>query len=201
VTNQFLNAQVYANSMLLLAQKPAGDGQAGGSAEFKDQVSDENGLTVNVKRPPRFMDKKDGTAALAAQDLIVGTGPLTVDQYSKVHISVGDIEYVSSFNALLKNETMKSAASTLAHSVDKFLASKTLLFHSWVAGAKDNTQDSKNATDPTKAIPSAAAAMAAKTRLACRRARPHVRPQRRGALCGRREDGRRLAGQLHAQRE
>jgi hypothetical protein len=32
--------------------------------QFKDQVTDENGLTVNVKRPPRFIDKKDGTAAL-----------------------------------------------------------------------------------------------------------------------------------------
>jgi hypothetical protein len=164
VTNQFLNAQVYANSMLLLLKNQLVMGRLV-DGQFKDQVSDENGLTVNVKRPPRFVDKKDGTAALAAQDLIVGTAPLTVDQYSKVHISVGDIEYVSSFNALLKNETMKSAASTLAHSVDKFLAGKTLLFHSWVAGAKDNTQDSKNATDPTKVIPSAAAAMAAHTRL------------------------------------
>jgi hypothetical protein len=162
--NQFLNAQVYANSMLLLLKNQLVMGRLV-DGQFKDQVSDENGLTVNVKRPPRFLDKKDGTANLAAQDLIVGTGPLTVDQYSKVHISVGDIEYVSSFNALLKNETMKSAASTLAHSVDKFLASKTLLFHSWVAGAKDSTQDSKNATDPTKAIPTAAAAMSAKTRL------------------------------------
>jgi hypothetical protein len=41
--------------------------------------------------------------------------------------------------------------------VDKFLAGKTLKFHSWVAGGKAGTQDSKNATDPTKAITNAAA--------------------------------------------
>jgi hypothetical protein len=74
---------------------------------------------------------------------VTGTAPVTVDQYSKVHISVGDIEYVQSYNALMQNETMKSAASTLAHSVDKFLAGKTLKFSSWVQGA--NTTDATNA--------------------------------------------------------
>src|SRR5581483_5636603 len=107
--------------------------------QFKDQVTDENGLTINVKRPPRFIDKKDGTANLAAQDLVVGSAPVAVDQYSKVHISVGDIEYIQSYNALMQNETMKSAASTLAHSVDSFIASQTLKFASWVAGGAAGT--------------------------------------------------------------
>lgn len=132
--------------------------------QFKDEVTDENGLTINVKRPPRFLDKKDGTANLAVQDLVVGTAPLTVDQYSKVHISVGDIEYVQSYNALMQNETMKSAASTLAHSVDKYLTSQFLKFNSWVAGGSP-TQGSKNATDPTIAISSPSQAMGAHTRL------------------------------------
>src|SRR5690242_9130495 len=99
------------------------------NGEFKNQVTDENGLQTSVKRPPRFIDKKDGTAALAAQDIVTGSVPVAVDQYSKVHISVGDIEYVSSYNALMQNETMKSAASTLAHSVDSFLQSKVKGFH------------------------------------------------------------------------
>src|SRR5258708_5239578 len=110
VTNQFLNNQVYANVMLLLLKNQLVFGRLV-DGQFKDQVTDENGLTVNIKRPPRFIDKKDGTANLAAQHLIVGSAPVTVDQYSKVHISVGDIEYIQSYNALMQNETMKSAAS------------------------------------------------------------------------------------------
>lgn len=164
MNNQFLNAQEYANVMLLLLKNQLVMGKLV-DGQFKDEVSDENGLTINVKRPPRFIDKKDGTANLAVQDLVVGTAPLTVDQYSKVHISVGDIEYVQSFNALMKNETMKSAASTLAHSVDKYLTSQFSKFHSWVAGGLNSEQDSINATDPTQPIRSPNAAMAAHTRL------------------------------------
>lgn len=162
MANQFLNAQEYANVMLLLLKNSLVHGRLV-DGQFKDQVTDENGLTVNIKRPPRFVDKKDGTAALAAQDIVTGTAPVTVDQYSKVHISVGDIEYITSFNSLMQNETMKSAASTLAHSVDKFIASQTLKFHSWVAG--NATTGGVDATDPTKKIASSAQAMAAHTRL------------------------------------
>lgn len=165
MANQFLNAQEYANVMLLLLKNQLVFGRLV-DGQFKDQVTDENGLTVSIKRPPRFIDKKDGTANLATQDLVVGSAPVTVDQYSKVHISVGDIEYVSSYNALMRNETMKSAASTLAHSVDKFIAGQTLKFPSWVAGVSANTGNAAgNATDPTKAIASAAQAMGAHTRL------------------------------------
>lgn len=163
MNNQFLNAQEYANVMLLLLKNQLVMGKLV-DGQFKDEVTDENGLTINVKRPPRFLDKKDGTANLAVQDLVVGTAPLTVDQYSKVHISVGDIEYVQSYNALMQNETMKSAASTLAHSVDKYLTSQFLKFNSWVAGGSP-TQGSKNAVDPTIAISSPSQAMGAHTRL------------------------------------
>ena len=96
---------------------------------------------------------------------MTGTMPVTVDQYSKVHIAIGDIEYVQSFNALMKNESMKSAASTLAHALDKFVASQTLLFHSWVAGQVASAGGSTNAYDPTKGIASSAEAMGAHTRL------------------------------------
>lgn len=165
MANQFLNAQEYANVMLLLLKNQLVFGRLV-DGQFKDQVTDENGLTVSIKRPPRFIDKKDGTANLAAQDLVVGSAPVTVDQYSKVHISVGDIEYVSSYNALMRNETMKSAASTLAHSVDRFLAGQTLKFASWVAGVSANTGTAAgNSTDPTKAIANASQAMGAHTRL------------------------------------
>lgn len=163
MTNAFLNAQEYANVMLLLMKNQLVFGRLV-DGQFKDQVTDQNGLTINVKRPPRFIDKKDGTANLAAQDIVTGTAPVTVDQYSKVHISVGDIEYVTSFNALMKNETMKSAANTLANSVDSFIAGQTLKFASWVAGGDVGTGGT-NASDPTKLIKSPAQANGAHTRL------------------------------------
>lgn len=162
MANQFLNAQEYANVMLLLLKNHLVHGRLV-NGEFKDQVTDENGLTVNVKRPPRFIDKKDGTAALAAQDIVTGTAPVTVSEYSKVHVSVGDIEYITSFNSLMQNATMKSAASTLANSVDSFISGLTLKFHSWVAG--NATTGGIDAVDPTKKIATAAQAMAAHTRL------------------------------------
>lgn len=164
MANQFLNAQEYANVMLLLLKNQLVFGRLV-DGQFKDQVTDENGLTVSVKRPPRFIDKKDGTANLAAQDLVVGSAPVAVDQYSKVHISVGDIEYVSSYNALMRNETMKSAASTLAHSIDKFIADQTLKFSSWVAGVDANTATpAGNAVNVTPIL-NPSQAMGAHTRL------------------------------------
>ena len=164
VSNQFLNAQEYANVMLLLLKNQLVFGRLV-DGQFKDEVTDENGLTINVKRPPRFVDTKDGTANLVLQGLIVGSAPVTVNQYSKVHISVGDIEYVQSYNALMQNETMKSAAVTLAQSIDKYIASQTLNFASWVAGAAPASGGSSNATDPTKGIESSQEAMGAHTRL------------------------------------
>lgn len=166
MSNQFLNAQEYANVMLLLLKNQLVFGRLV-DGQFKNEVTDENGLTVSIKRPPRFIDKKDGTAALATQDILTGSMPVTVDQYSKVHISVGDIEYISSYNALMQNATMKSAAVTLAQSIDRFIATKTLSFNSWVAGGTPgvNANIYLNSTDPTQAIKSPGQAMAGHTRL------------------------------------
>lgn len=166
MANQFLNAQEYANVMLLLLKNQLVFGRLV-DGQFKNEVTDENGLMVSVKRPPRFIDKKDGTATLAVQQVVIGSSPVAVDQYSKVHISVGDIEYVSSFNALMQNATMRSAASTLAHSIDRFIAGKTTRFHSWVAGGDPalNAVLAGNATDPTVAVRTPGQAMAAHTRL------------------------------------
>lgn len=103
---------------------------------FTDQVTDENGLSISVKRPPRFI-AKDG-AALATQDIVTGSETVAVDQYKNVHISIGDLEYVQSYNQLMKDETMMSAASELAHNVDAFLHGKFLDFFSWVGTAGNN---------------------------------------------------------------
>lgn len=162
--NQFLNATVYAKSMLLLLKNNLVTGRLV-DGQFKDQVTDENGLSINVKRPPRFAmnDSSQQSAALAVQDLLTGSVNIAVNQYAKVHISIGDIEYVSSYNALMQNETMKSAASTLAHQIDKFLQTQTLGFNSWVAG--NATTGGVDVVDPTKPFASAAQAMSLETRL------------------------------------
>ena len=147
--------------MLLLAKNQLVFGRLV-DGQFKDQVTDENGLSINIKSPPRFI-ANDG-ATLQAQDLVVGNVNVAVTQYKNVHISVGDLEYVESFNSLMQNETMKSAASTIAHAVDSYIAGLTLGFHSWVAGTAPGTV-SGNASDPSKMIASPAQAMAAHTRL------------------------------------
>lgn len=162
MNNQFLNAQEYANVMLLLLKNQLVFGRLV-DGQFKDQVTDENGLVINVKRPPRFIATSGAT--LQAQNIVTGSVPIAVDQYKNVHISIGDLEYVQSYNALMQNETMKSAASTLAHDVDKFIANKTLGFNSWVAGAPAASGGSANATDPTFGIKSPSEAMGAHTRL------------------------------------
>ena len=164
MANQFLNAQEYANVMLLLLKNQLVWGKLV-DGQFKDQVTDENGLQISVKRPPRFIDKKSGTsAALALQDILTGSSLVKVDQYSKVHVSVGDIEYIANYNALMQNETMKSAASTLAHSIDMFVARQTLKLPSWVAGGLPGV-GSSNATLLSKDISSPAHLQGAHTRL------------------------------------
>lgn len=133
MANQFLNAQEYANTMLLLAKNQLVTGKLV-SGKFEDKVSDENGLTVSVKRPPRFArnDASAMSAALAAQDIVTGSVNVAVDQYAKVHVSVGDIEYVQSYNELMRNETMKSAASTLAHQIDSHLQRQVAKFSGYI---------------------------------------------------------------------
>jgi hypothetical protein len=139
MANQFLNAQEYANTMLLLAKNQLVTGKLV-SGKFEDKISDENGLTVSVKRPPRFArnDASAMSAALAAQDIVTGSVNVAVDQYAKVHISVGDIEYVQSYNELMRNETMKSAAVTLATQIDAHLQRQVAKFSSYIG---DTTTD------------------------------------------------------------
>lgn len=164
MSNVFLNAQEYANVMLLLAKNNLVMGKLV-DGKFENKVTDENGLSVSIKRPPRFApnDSSAFSAALASQDIVTGSIAVAVNQYAKVHLSVGDIESVQSFNALMKSEVMKSAASTIAHQMDKFLASKTLGFSGFVAG--NATTGGVNASDLSKNIASPVQASAAYTRL------------------------------------
>jgi hypothetical protein len=151
MANQFLNAQEYANTMLLLAKNQLVTGKLV-SGKFENKVSDENGLTVSVKRPPRFArnDASALSAALAAQDIITGKVDVAVDQYAKVHISVGDIEYVQSYNELMRSETMKSAASTLAHQIDAHLQRQVAKFSSYVGTDTTGTDPFNNIGSPAE---------------------------------------------------
>lgn len=151
MANQFLNAQEYANTMLLLAKNQLVTGKLV-TGKYENKVTDENGLTVSVKRPPRFArnDASAMSAALAAQDIVTGKVDISVDQYAKVHVSVGDIEYVQSFNELMKNETMKSAASTLAHQIDAHLQSRVAKFSGYIGTGTFSTDPSNNIGTPAE---------------------------------------------------
>tara|TARA_R110000772_G_C13310278_1_gene440225 strand:- start:17887 stop:19146 length:1260 start_codon:yes stop_codon:yes gene_type:complete len=127
--NSFLDATEYANTMLLLVKNQMTMGRLV-NGQFRNDVTDENGLSVNVKRPPRFV-AQDG-ATLAAQPVITGSANLAVDQYKNVHVDVGDLEQVQSYNQLMQTSTMKSAASELANTIDGFLLELTNEFSSEV---------------------------------------------------------------------
>jgi hypothetical protein len=64
MANQFLSNQEYANTMLLLAKNQLVTGKLV-NGKFENKVTDENGLTVSVKRPPRFA-RNDASAMSAA---------------------------------------------------------------------------------------------------------------------------------------
>lgn len=134
MANQFLDATEYANVMLLLLKNQLVMGRLV-DGQFRDQVTDENGLSINVKRPPRFVAQSG--AALAEQDIVTGSENVDVDQYKNVHVGVGDLEYVQSYNELMRTSVMQSAASELAQDVDQFLARKFLDFFSWVGTPGD----------------------------------------------------------------
>lgn len=118
MANAFLAAKEYANVMLLLLKNnlvmaKLVDGQ------FKNQVTDKNGLTIHVKRPPQFI-AKDGPI-LAEQAIVTGSTALTVNRYRNVHVGVSDLEAVTNWDQMMRNATVRAAASTLAHDVDLYL--------------------------------------------------------------------------------
>jgi hypothetical protein len=129
MANGFLNAREYANVMLLLLKNNLVMGRLV-DGRYENKVTDENGLTIHVKRPPQFIAKSGAT--LAEQAIVTGSTSLSVNRYRNVHISISDLEYVENWNQLQRSETMKAAASTLAHDVDQFLHTQLLGFASHV---------------------------------------------------------------------
>lgn len=118
MANAFLNAKEYANVMLLLLKNNLVMGKLV-DGQFRDKVTDQNGLTIYVKRPPQFI-AKDGPV-LAEQAIVAGSTALAVNRYRNVHVGVSDLEAVQSWNQLMRNATVRAAASTLAHDVDLYL--------------------------------------------------------------------------------
>ena len=53
MANQFLSETVYANTMLLLAKNALVTGKLV-DGKYRPDVNNENGLSVSIKRPPRF---------------------------------------------------------------------------------------------------------------------------------------------------
>lgn len=126
MANQFLADQVYSNVFLLLLKNQLQMGKLV-DGRFSKEITDRNGRTISIKRPPQFI-AKDGET-LQVQDMVVGSTNVALDQYKNVHIDVGDLEDITSFNSLIESETMKSAASTLAHKINSFLSDLTLDFY------------------------------------------------------------------------
>lgn len=129
MSNAFLSAQTYSNVMMLLLKNQLVWGRLV-DTQFRNEVTDENGLTTSIKAPPHFI-AQDG-ATLQAQRILIGSRTVSVNQYKNVHISIGDLEYVKNFDDLMRDSQMKSAASALAHAVDSYLASKALEFPTMV---------------------------------------------------------------------
>lgn len=124
MANSFINASTVANAFLLTLTNQLVLGRLV-SSQFRDEVAEPNtGLRTTVRRPPRFVPQ-DGEA-LALQDIVVGGVSIAIDRYRNVHFSVGDLEHVQSFDDLMRNRSLNEAATTLAHDVDNFLASKLM---------------------------------------------------------------------------
>ena len=132
MANQFLDAKTYANTMLKLLKNNLVLGRLV-DGSLRNEVTDENGLQIYKKRPPRFIAKSG--EALAAQDIVVGEETVSVDQYKNVHLSIGDLENVQSFDDLTRNTAIQEAALTLAHDVDGYLHDQIRKFPSWVGTA------------------------------------------------------------------
>lgn len=128
MANQFLNAQEYANVMLLLVKNQLVMGKCV-DTKYTNDVTDKNGLKIYVKRPPRFV--LGSGPALDKQDIVTGSTSVAVDQYSHVHLGITDLQYVQSYNQLMRTQTMRSAASTLAQGLDSFLHKQIKKFPSW----------------------------------------------------------------------
>lgn len=133
--NAFLNETIYAKVFLLLLKNQL-VGARLVDGQFKNELTDQNGLTVNIKRPPQFV-AQDGEA-LQLQSVVTGSTPVTVDQYKNVHLDVGDLENVQSYGALMESESMLSATSELAQTIDGAILDKTIEFPSEV-GTPGNT--------------------------------------------------------------
>lgn len=149
MANQFLNDQVYANVMLLLVKNNLVMCKLV-DTKFTNQVTDKNGLKISVKRPPRFVMTSGPNLDL--QDIVTGSTSVDVDQYSNVHISITDLQYVQSYNELVRAQTMKSAASALAQGIDSYLHSFIQKFPSWV-NAPANIGVDKPLASPQQEIP------------------------------------------------
>lgn len=125
MSNQFLTEQNFADAFLVLLKNELVmarmvDGQ------FRDDINDRNDLTINVKRPARF--KATTGPALQLQKIVNGSTNIQADNYRGVHVSVSDLEAVQEFNDLVESDTLRSAASELAHTVDSDLMRALLDF-------------------------------------------------------------------------
>jgi len=117
--NALLTATEFASTFLMLLKNSLVNGRLV-SGTFNDQLTDENGLKLSIKRPPLFVAGTN--EALDLHDVINGKVDIVIDTYKNVHVEYGDLESVQSVGDLVLNNTFQSAVSELAHVVDGAVA-------------------------------------------------------------------------------
>lgn len=126
--NEFLSPKVYASTMLKLLKNELVLGKLI-SSTYKDEFK-KIGNTMYVKRPPEFLIREGRVASVQA--VIEGEMPVVLDSQAGIDIEFTSLEETLNVDDLLKDETMKSAAVTIAQYIDSRIAEKLIEFPSWV---------------------------------------------------------------------
>lgn len=128
MANQLLTPKIYANVMLKLLKNNLVMGRLV-TTEFNDMFK-KVGQTIYVKRPPQFVTREGQVAQV--QDVIVGEQPVVLDRQRGIDLEFSSVEETLTVDQLLMDETMASAAATLAQTIDSDLMDRVLEFPHWV---------------------------------------------------------------------
>ena len=128
MANTLLTPKIYANTMLALLKNQLVMGKLV-TTKFTDEFK-QVGQTIYVKRPPEFV-VGDG-AVTAAQNIVQGEAPITIDQQKNVSVKLSSIEDTLTLDELGRNSIMRSVAAQLAQTIDQAVMNKVIEFPSWV---------------------------------------------------------------------
>ena len=128
MSNNLLTPKIYANVMLKLLKNNLVMGQLVTTRFNKDFKK--VGQTIYVKRPPQFVTREGQVAQV--QDVDVGEVAVHLNRQRGIDIEFSSVEQTLTVDQLLEDETMASAAATLAQTIDSDLIEMLLEYPSWV---------------------------------------------------------------------